>query len=185
MRRGARHFESRTCQRKVDMSRAAGEAANFRIEKAREDDLALILSFIRELAEYERLSHEVVATEELLRESLFGERAVAEVVIAYDTDERAVGLALFFHNFSTFLGRPGIYLEDLYVQPHARGLGVGRALLGHLASLAKERGCGRLEWAVLDWNEPAIRFYRNLGAAAMDEWTVFRVTGESLDRLAE
>jgi GNAT superfamily N-acetyltransferase len=167
------------------MSRAAGEAANFRIEKAREDELALILSFIKELAEYERLSHEVVATEELLRESLFGERAVAEVVIAYDTDERAVGFALFFHNFSTFLGRPGIYLEDLYVQPHARGKGIGRALLVYLARLAKERRCGRLEWAVLDWNEPAIRFYKKLGAVPMNEWTVFRATGESLDKLAE
>lgn len=166
------------------MSRAAG-AANFRIEKAREDDLALILSFIKELAEYERLSHEVVATEELLRESLFGERAVAEVVIAYDEDNRSVGFALFFHNLSTFLGRPGIYLEDLYVQPHARGKGIGRALLVHLARLAKERRCGRLEWAVLDWNEPAIGFYKKLGAVPMDEWTVFRATGESLDKLAE
>ncbi len=166
------------------MSSTAG-ADNIRIEKAREDDLALILSFIKELAEYERLSHEVVATEELLRESLFGERAKAEVIIAYDRDERAVGLALFFHNFSTFLGRPGIYLEDLYVQPHARGKGIGRALLVHLARLAQERRCGRLEWAVLDWNEPAIRFYKKLGAVPMNEWTVFRATGESLDKLAE
>ena len=165
------------------MSRAAG-ATNFRIEKAREDDLALILSFIKELAEYERLAHEVVATEELLRETLFGERAKAEVVIAYD-EEQAVGFALFFHNFSTFLGRPGIYLEDLYVQPHARGKGIGRALLSHLARLAKERRCGRLEWAVLDWNEPAIKFYKKLGAVPMNEWTVFRATGESLDKLAE
>ncbi len=165
------------------MSSTAGKTANVRIEKAREDDLALILSFIKELAEYERLSHEVVATEELLRESLFGERAKAEVVIAYD-DDRAVGLALFFHNFSTFLGRPGIYLEDLYVQPHARGKGIGRALLVYLARLAKERRCGRLEWAVLDWNEPAIRFYKKLGAVSMNEWTVFRATGESLDKLA-
>ena len=165
------------------MSRVAG-AADFRIEKAREDDLTLILSFIRELAEYERLSHEVVATEELLRESLFGERAMAEVIIAYD-EGRAVGLALFFHNFSTFLGRPGIYLEDLYVQPQARGKGIGRALLAHLARLAKERRCGRLEWAVLDWNEPAISFYKKLGAMPMDEWTVFRATGEALDKLAE
>lgn len=165
------------------MSRAAG-AGDLRIEKAREDDLSLILSFIRELAEYERLSQEVVATEELLRETLFGERAIAEAVIAYDND-RAVGLALFFHNFSTFLGRPGIYLEDLYVQPHARGKGIGRALLVHLARLAKERHCGRLEWAVLNWNEPAIRFYKNLGAVPMNEWTVFRATGESLDKLAE
>jgi GNAT superfamily N-acetyltransferase len=165
------------------MSSAAG-TDSLRIEKARETDISLILSFIRELAEYERLSHEVVATEELLRESLFGESARAEVVIAY-YDEQAVGFALFFHNFSTFVGRPGIYLEDLYVQPQARGLGIGRALLVYLARLAKERRCGRLEWAVLDWNEPAIRFYKNLGAVPMDEWTVFRTTGAALDKLAE
>jgi GNAT superfamily N-acetyltransferase len=157
---------------------------NLRIEKAGEGDVPVILSFIKELAEYERMSDEVVATEELLRKALFGERAMAEVVIAY-RDERAVGFALFFHNFSTFLGRPGIYLEDLYVQPHARGLGVGRALLSHLARLAKERDCGRLEWAVLDWNEPAIKFYQNLGAVPMSEWTVFRATGDALDRLAQ
>jgi GNAT superfamily N-acetyltransferase len=165
------------------MSPAAG-MDNLRIERARETDLSLILSFIKELAEYERLSHEVVATEELLRESLFGENVKAEVVIAYDQDQ-AVGFALFFHNFSTFMGRPGIYLEDLYVKPHARGRGIGRALLSFLARLAKERGCGRLEWAVLDWNEPAIRFYKNLGAVPMDEWTVFRATGKALDKLAE
>ena len=164
------------------MSSATG-TDNLRIEKAGEGDVPLILSFIKELAEYERMSDDVVATEELLRASLFGERAMAEVVIAY-RDERAVGFALFFHNFSTFLGRPGIYLEDLYVQPQARGKGVGRSLLAHLARLAKERGCGRLEWAVLDWNEPAIRFYQSLGARPMDEWTVFRLTGEALDRLA-
>ncbi|HVG34621.1 MAG TPA: GNAT family N-acetyltransferase [Pyrinomonadaceae bacterium] len=157
---------------------------NVRIEKAQASDLSLILSFIKELAEYERLSHEVVATEELLRESLFGANVKAEVIIAYDKDQ-AVGFALFFHNFSTFVGRPGIYLEDLYVQPHARGRGIGRALLVYLARLAKERGCGRLEWAVLDWNEPAIRFYENLGAVPMEEWTVFRATGKSLDKLAE
>ncbi|HEX8138649.1 MAG TPA: GNAT family N-acetyltransferase [Pyrinomonadaceae bacterium] len=164
------------------MNRAQGPE-NLRIERAEERDVGLILSFIKELAEYERLSHEVVATEELLRASLFGARPVAEVLIARVSDE-AVGFALFFHNFSTFLGRPGIYLEDLYVQPHARGKGVGRALLGRLAQVALERGCGRLEWAVLDWNEPAIRFYRNLGAVAMDEWTVFRATGQALERLA-
>ena len=162
----------------------AAETENFRIEQARDVDVALILSFIKELADYERLSHEVVATEELLREYLFGERAMAEVVIAYDNNQ-PVGFALFFHNFSTFLARPGIYLEDLYVQPHARGKGIGRALLVYLARLAKERHCGRLEWAVLDWNEPAIRFYQGLGAVPMNEWTVFRATGESLDRLAE
>jgi GNAT superfamily N-acetyltransferase len=165
------------------MSTAQG-VDNLSIEKASERDVPVILSFIKELAEYERLSHEVVATEEMLRASLFGERVMAEVLIA-QTGAEAVGFALFFHNFSTFLGRPGIYLEDLYVQPRARGKGIGRALLARLACLAVERGCGRLEWAVLDWNEPAIRFYRNLGAVAMDEWTVFRATGEALKRLAE
>ena len=165
------------------MGLAAG-MSGLRIERARETDVSLILSFIKELAEYERLSHDVVATEELLRESLFGENVRAEVLIAYERDQ-AVGFALFFHNFSTFVGRPGIYLEDLYVKPHARGRGIGRALLSFLARLAKERGCGRLEWAVLDWNEPAIRFYKNLGAVPMSEWTVFRTTGVALDRLAE
>jgi GNAT superfamily N-acetyltransferase len=165
------------------MSSATG-IDNLRIEKANEGDVPQILSFIRELAEYEHMSDEVVATEELLRTALFGERAMAEVVIAY-MGEHAVGFALFFHNFSTFLGQPGIYLEDLYVQPHARGRGIGRALLSHLARLAKERGCGRVEWAVLDWNEPAIRFYQGLGAVPMNEWTVFRATGDVLDRLAQ
>lgn len=156
---------------------------DFRIEQARPDDLPLILSFIRELADYERLSHEVVATEEQLADALFGERAVAEVIIGYDKNV-PVGFALFFHNLSTFLGRRGLYLEDLYVRPEARGRGHGRALLTHLARLAKERNCGRLEWAVLDWNQPAITFYENLGARQMDEWTVFRLTGEALDNLA-
>lgn len=147
------------------------------------DDVPLLLTFIKELAEYERLLHEVVATEELLRATLFGERRVAEVLIGEHAGD-AVGFALFFHNFSTFVGRPGIYLEDLYVRPAHRGKGFGRALLTHLARLAKRRGCGRLEWAVLDWNEPAIGFYRGLGAVAMDEWTVYRVAGDALDRLA-
>ena len=146
------------------------------IKAATEDDVPLILSFIRELAEYERLSYEVVATEDLLRESLFGERRGTEVLIGYHGGAPA-GFALFFHNFSTFVGRPGIYLEDLYVKPELRGLGVGRALLIHVARLAKERNCGRLEWSVLDWNEPAIRFYESMGAVSMDESTVYRVTG--------
>jgi len=150
---------------------------------ATEDDVPLILSFIRELAEYERLSHEVVATEEALRNALFGERRVAEVVLGYLGDDPA-GFALFFHNFSTFLGKPGIYLEDLYVRPGYRSAGVGRALLVHLARLATERGCGRLEWSVLDWNEPAIGFYRGIGASPVSGWTVYRVTGEALEDLA-
>jgi GNAT superfamily N-acetyltransferase len=157
--------------------------ARAEIRPATEDDVPIILSLIRELAEYERLSHEVVATEGLLRESLFGERRGAEVLIACCKGAPA-GFALFFHSFSTFLGRPGIYLEDLYVKPEFRGRGIGRALLTHLARLAKERGCGRLEWAVLDWNEPAIKLYKSIGAVPMDEWTVYRVTGEALETLA-
>lgn len=157
--------------------------SDFRIEQASEEHLPLILSFIRELADYERLSHAVVATEESLRETLFGERPAAEVVIGYYKDA-PVGCAIFFHNFSTFLGRRGLYLEDLYVKPEMRGRGIGRAMLAHLAQLSRERRCGRLEWAVLDWNEPAIKFYKSLGAEAMDEWTTFRLTGEALDRLA-
>ena len=154
------------------------------IRAATEDDVPLILSFIGELAEYERLSHEVVATEEALRNSLFGERRVAEVVLGYLGDDPA-GFALFFHNFSTFLGKPGIYLEDLYVRPEFRGGGVDRALLVRLARLATERGCGRLEWSVLDWNEPAIGFYRGIGASPVSGWTVYRLTGEALEELAE
>jgi GNAT superfamily N-acetyltransferase len=157
--------------------------ARAEIRPATEDDVPIILSLIRELAEYERLSHEVVATEGLLRETLFGERRGAEVLIACCKGAPA-GFALFFHSFSTFLGRPGIYLEDLYVKPEFRGRGIGRALLTHLARLAKERGCGRLEWAVLDWNEPAIKLYKSIGAVPMDEWTVYRVTGEALETLA-
>ncbi len=154
-----------------------------RVRSASEGDVPLILSFIKELAEYERLSHEVVATEEALHKWLFGERPVAEVVIGEDGDEPA-GFALFFHSFSTFLGRPGIYLEDLFVRPEFRGRRVGRALLVHLARLARERGCGRLEWSVLDWNEPAIGFYEGIGASPVGGWTVYRVTGEALERLA-
>jgi GNAT superfamily N-acetyltransferase len=153
------------------------------IRVATEDDVPLILALIKELAEYERLSHEVVATEEMLRDSLFGERRVAEVLIGHHEGE-PVGFALFFHNFSTFLGKPGIYLEDLYVRQGCRGMGFGRALLARLAKLARERGCGRLEWWVLDWNEPAIRLYKAIGAVPMEDWTVYRVTVEALDELA-
>ena len=157
--------------------------ADARIRIAHEDDVPLIHRFIRELAEYERLAHEVVATETSLRETLFGERRYAEVVIA-EIEGEPVGFALFFHNYSTFVGRPGIYLEDLYVRPEYRGQGHGKALLVHLAKLAVERNCGRLEWAVLNWNEPAIRFYRSLGAVPQDEWQVYRVAGETLRGLA-
>ena len=148
------------------------------------DDVGLIFDFIRQLADYEKKTDEVVTDENQLRQSLFGERRVAEVVIASFEGEPA-GFALFFHNFSTFLGRPGIYLEDLFVIPTLRGHGIGKTLLSYLARLAVERGGGRLEWWVLDSNEPAIRFYERLGAQAMDEWTVYRVTGDTLVQLAK
>lgn len=146
-------------------------------------DVATILRFIRELAEFERAPDKVVATEPLLQDALFGERPVAEAVIA-ERDGIPLGMALFFHNFSTWTGWRGLYLEDLYVTPEARGSGVGRALLRHLAGIAVDRGCSRFEWAVLDWNTPAIDFYRSMGAEAMDEWTVNRVSGDALARLA-
>jgi GNAT superfamily N-acetyltransferase len=153
------------------------------IVPARPDDVSLILQMIRGLAEYERLSHQAVATEESIRTSLFGPRPFAEVVLAH-SGSKAVGFALFFHNFSTFLGQPGLYLEDLFVLPEWRGRGVGRRLLTHLASIAVERGCGRMEWAVLDWNESAIGFYRRLGAEMLDDWRICRLTGAALGRAA-
>jgi GNAT superfamily N-acetyltransferase len=156
----------------------------FTIRVAVEEDVPLILSFIMGLAAYEKLSHEVSATEELLRETLFKSRQVAEVLLGEYRGE-PVGFALFFHNYSTFLGRPGIYLEDLFVKPEMRGRGFGKVLFAYLARLATERKCGRVEWAVIDWNAPAIRFYKRLGAVAMDEWTVYRLTGEALEKLAE
>ncbi len=146
-------------------------------------DVALILRFIRGLADYERLAHECVATEEQLHATLFGERPSAEVVLAFVNDEPA-GFALYFHNYSTFLAQPGLYLEDLFVDPAFRGLGVGRALLTRLAAIAEARGCGRFEWSVLDWNTDAIGFYEKLGAQGMADWTVHRVTGDALTRLA-
>jgi GNAT superfamily N-acetyltransferase len=161
----------------------AAAANEIRLRAAVPGDVPLILRFIRELAEYERLAHQVVADEAGLAVALFGPRPYAEVVIAEAAGEPA-GFALFFHNFSTFLGRPGIYLEDLYVPPALRGRGIGAKLLSHLAALAEQRGCGRLEWSVLDWNEPAIGFYRRLGARPLDDWSVFRLEGEALARLA-
>jgi GNAT superfamily N-acetyltransferase len=145
-------------------------------------DIPVVLSLIRELAEYERLLHEVVATEERLREALFGPKPAAECVIARVGGQPA-GFALFFHNFSTFLSRPGLYLEDLYVRPDQRGKGIGEELLRHLARLAVQRGCGRMEWAVLNWNKRAIEFYERMGAVGIKEWTVYRLTGEALTRL--
>ena len=145
-------------------------------------DVPLILRFIRDLARYERLEQEVVATPELLEEWLF-DKQKAEVIFAL-ADGREVGFALFFHNFPTFLGRAGLYLEDVYVEPACRGRGIGKALLRHLAQIALARGCGRMEWWCLDWNRPSINFYKSLGAASMDEWTVFRLTGPEMERLA-
>ncbi len=152
------------------------------IRKANVSDVPLILSLIREIAEYEKLLHEVIATEDDIKENLFGEKSYAEVLIAEYENEPA-GQALFFHNFSTFIGRPGIYLEDLFVRPKFRGKGIGKALLLELIKLAKERNCGRVEWCVLDWNEPAINFYKNLGAVSMDEWSLFRVTEDKFEKI--
>jgi len=154
-----------------------------KIRTTSREDVPLILSFIKELAEYEKLADEVVATEKVLEEHLFGPNPAAEVVFGELAGD-VVSFALFFHNFSTFLGKPGIYLEDLYVKPEARGQGIGTKMLAYLAALTRERGCGRLEWWVLDWNEPAIEFYRSIRAVPMDEWTVHRVTGDALEHLA-
>jgi GNAT superfamily N-acetyltransferase len=154
------------------------------IRAATERDVPAILGFIRALAKYERLEHEVVATEATLRQTLFGPRAYAEVVFACVNDE-PLGFALFFHNYSTFLAKPGIYLEDLFVHPEARGHGLGKRLLTWLAKTTVERGCGRLEWSVLDWNEPSIGFYRSLGAVHKHEWQIFRLTGDALVALAD
>jgi GNAT superfamily N-acetyltransferase len=157
---------------------------HFDIRAATKADVSIILSFIKKLADYERLSHEVVASEETLRKTLFGRRRTAEVAIGYFNRE-PVGFVLYFHNYSTFLGRPGIYIEDLFVDEAFRRRGFGGALLRYVAGVANERRCGRLEWSVLDWNEPAINFYKKLGAVPMSEWTVFRVTGKALEKLAE
>ena len=156
---------------------------SIRLKPATQDDVPVILQFIKELAEYEKLSQEVVATEDTLRTSLFGARPAAEVVIAYANDA-PVGFALYFQTFSTFLGRPGIYLEDLYVTPARRSQGIGRRLLAYVARVAVDRGYGRMEWSVLNWNEPALVVYRKIGARPMDEWTVQRLTGEALQALA-
>ncbi len=154
------------------------------IHFAEEKETGIILSFIKELAEYEKLTHEVIATEEKLKETLFGEKKFAEVLIA-EYEDKPAGFALFFHNYSTFLAKPGIYLEDLFVKKELRGKGIGKALLTYLGVIALERNCGRIEWSVLDWNEPSIKFYLKLGAVPMNEWTVYRVTGDSIKKLAD
>jgi GNAT superfamily N-acetyltransferase len=157
---------------------------DFEIRPALIQDVPVILELIRDLATYERAPDEVTATEEQLVDVLFGERPAAEVLLAFE-GKSPVGFAVFFHNFSTWLGRPGLYLEDLFVKPEKRGKGYGRALLVDLAKIARDRGCGRMEWAVLDWNEPAIKFYHALGAKPMEEWTVFRLTRDGIARLAQ
>lgn len=158
--------------------------AAFRIDPAVEADVPVILGLIRDLAEYEKLSDQVTATEADIARSLFGDPPRAEAVIAR-LDGAAIGFALFFHNYSTFLGKPGLYLEDLYVRPAFRGRGFGRRLLVHLARIAVDRGCGRFEWSVLDWNAPAIAAYRRAGAVPLDDWTVYRLTDDALKRLAD
>jgi GNAT superfamily N-acetyltransferase len=158
-------------------------AKSFRIRTATLADVPTILQLIRDLATYERAPNEVSATEDQLVDVLFGEKPTAEVVLAFE-DKTPVGFAVFFHNFSTWLGRPGLYLEDLFVKPEVRGKGYGRGLLVYLAKIARDRGCGRMEWAVLDWNEPAIEFYLKLGAKPMEEWTVFRLTSNGIAKLA-
>jgi len=155
-----------------------------KIRNATREDVPIILQLIHDLATYERAPDNVTATEEQLNQVLFGDRPAAEVVLVFESNA-PVGFAVFFHNFSTWLGRPGLYLEDLFVKPEERGKGYGRALLVHLAGIARDRCCGRMEWAVLDWNEPAIQFYRALGARPMDEWTVFRLTRDEILKLAE
>ena len=157
--------------------------SKLRIVPATESDLRVILDFIQELAQYEKLANEVTATEARLRETLFGAKPAAEVLLAHWQDECA-GFAVFFTNYSTFLAQPGLYLEDLYVRPHLRGKGIGLALLRELAGIATERRCGRLEWAVLDWNHPAIGFYKSLGAVPLDQWTTYRLREDALKKLA-
>ena len=161
----------------------SSDVPGFHIQPATKADVPVIFSFIQKLADYERLSHAVTATEKSLTETLFGRRRTAEVAIGY-CKRKPVGFVLFFHNYSTFLGQPGIYIEDLYVDEEFRRRGFGSALLRYVANLATDRRCGRLEWSVLDWNEPAVNFYKKIGAVAMSEWTVFRVTGEKLAKLA-
>ncbi len=166
------------------ISSEVNTSERFEIRPARVEDVPIILELIRDLATYERAPHEVTATDEQLVDVLFGERPAADVLLAFE-GKSPVGFAVYFYNFSTWLGRPGLYHEDLFVKPEKRGKGYGRALLVELAKIALDRGCGRMEWAVLDWNEPAINFYRTLGAKPMDEWTVFRLTRDGIAKLAK
>ena len=159
-------------------------AETLSIRKATREDVPLVLSFVRDLAEYEKLSHLVVATEEVIAAELFGPNSHTEVLLGHAGTE-PVAFAVYFHNFSTFLGRKGLYLEDLYVRPARRRRGIGRAMLLHVARIAAERKCGRFEWSVLDWNEPAIFFYESLGATVMHEWKLVRVTGDALEKMAK
>jgi GNAT superfamily N-acetyltransferase len=159
------------------------KTVNLDIRPATASQVRLVMNFIKEMAEYERLTHEVVADEDILRENLFGKNRSAEAVIGY-YKKKPVGYAMFFYNFSSFTGRPGLYIEDIYVKTEHRGKGFGRALLLYLARLARDKECARMEWAVLTWNEPAINFYKKMGAVSMDEWRVFRLSGESLKKLA-
>ena len=170
-------------QRRGTCHRVLTVSAEIRVEAATSEDVPLLLELIRALADYERMSADVVATEARLRDTLFGPTPRAEAVVARVAGQ-PVGFAVWFHNYSTFLGRPGLYLEDLFVLPDWRGRGIGSTLLRHLARIAVERGCGRMEWSVLNWNEPAIGFYRKLGAQPMDEWTVYRLAGSELTRFA-
>jgi GNAT superfamily N-acetyltransferase len=170
--------------RKNSTAPERNSSPRFTIRPATIADVPVILNLIRELATYERAPNEVTATEEQLVDVLFGKKPAAEVLLAFE-DKTPAGFAVFFHNFSTWLGRPGLYLEDLFVRPEQRGKGYGRALLVDLAKIARERGCGRMEWAVLDWNEPAIEFYHKLSAKPMNEWTVFRLTRDGIAKLAD
>jgi GNAT superfamily N-acetyltransferase len=181
--RGTARYEVASVRVSSTINIEVNTAENFEIRSAHVEDVPVILELICDLATYERAPHEVTATEEQLVEVLFGERPAAEVLLAFEGDS-PVGFAVYFYNFSTWLGRPGLYLEDLFVEPEKRGKGYGRALLVELAKIARDRGCGRMEWAVLDWNEPAIKFYRALGAEPMDEWTVFRLTRDGIEKLA-
>jgi len=158
--------------------------ARLDLRKAQKEDVPLILEFIKALAEYERMSDEVMTTEETLRKTLFGEKSYAEVILA-ELNGKAVGFALFFHNYSTFVSKPGLYLEDIFVYPDYRGMGIGKSMMKYLARLAVERDCGRFEWSCLNWNKPSLEFYRSLGAVTMDDWVILRVDGEKLLKMAE